>query len=137
MQWQACAKTVLEEIPEVKNTARFRTQGPKIVMHNNISFNEKNIGFADNSVVDMFAIKLSMGNPDAALVEPNTIIISTKAANKYFGDDSAIGKVLTIDNDHVYKVTGVFQEIPKNTHFNFDFLMSLESIEESKQQTWL
>lgn len=131
------AKTVLEEIPEVKKTTRFRRQGHKIVMHNNISFKEKNIVFADNSVIEMFAIKLSMGNPEGALVEPNTIIISAKAANKYFGDNSAIGKVLTINNNRGYEVTGVFQEIPRNTHFNFDFLMSMESLEESKQQTWL
>lgn len=131
------AKTVLDELPEVVKTARFRAQGSKIVRHNNVSFSEEHITFADNSVIDMFGINLSSGNPETALIEPNFIIISEKAAKKYFGSENGIGKILTINNQRDYKVTGVFKGIPDNTHFRVDFLQSMLSLEEAKQETWL
>jgi putative ABC transport system permease protein len=76
------AQVALAEIPEIKKTARFRVAGNGIVKYNNISFDENKICFADNSVIDLFAINLINGNPQTALVEPSSIILSKKTAEK-------------------------------------------------------
>ncbi|MCJ7690404.1 MAG: ABC transporter permease, partial [Clostridiaceae bacterium] len=131
------AEVSLAEIPEIKKTARFRVSGNSIVKYNNISFDENKICFADNSVIDFFALNLLNGNPQTALVEPSSIILSEKTATKYFNNENPIGKTLTLDNKSDYKVTGVFKNIPQNTHFDFDFMISMPSLAESKQLSWL
>ena len=131
------AQVALAEIPEIKKTAHFRVAGNGIVKYNNISFDENKICFADNSVIDFFAINLINGNPQTALVEPSSIIISENTAAKYFNIENPIGKTLTLDNNSDFKVTGVFKSIPQNTHFDFDFMISMPSLAESKQLSWL
>jgi len=131
------AQVALAEIPEIKKTARFRVAGNSIVKYNNISFDENKICYADNSVIDFFAINLINGNPQTALQEPSSIILSEKTAEKYFNNENPIGKTLTLDNNSDFKVTGVFKSIPQNTHFDFDFMISMPSLAESKQLSWL
>ncbi len=132
----ALAQASLAEIPEIKKTARFRVSGNKIVKYNNISFDENKICYADNSVIDLFALSLLNGNPQTALVEPSSIILSENTAAKYFNNENPIGKTLTLNNSD-YKVTGVFKSIPQSTHFDFDFMVSMPSLEASRQQSWL
>jgi putative ABC transport system permease protein len=131
------AQVALAEIPEIKKTARFRVAGNYIVKYNNISFDENKICFADNSVIDLFAINLLSGSPQTALVEPSSIILSEKTAEKYFNNENPIGKTLTLDNSSDFMVTGVFKSIPQNTHFDIDFMISMPSLAESKQLSWL
>ncbi len=131
------AQVSLAEIPEIKKTARFRVAGNSIVKYNNISFDENRICFADNSVIDLFALNLLKGNPQTALVEPSSIILSENTASKYFNNENPIGKTLTLDNNSDYMVTGVFKGIPQNTHFDFDFMISMPSLAESKQLSWI
>lgn len=133
----ALAQASLAEIPEIKKTARFRVSGNKIVKYNNISFDENKICYADNSVIDFFALNLINGNPQTALVEPSSIILSENTAAKYFNNENPIGKTLTLDNNSDFKVTGVIKSIPQNTHFDFDFMISMPSLEASRQQSWL
>ncbi len=126
------AQVALAEIPEIKKTARFRVAGNSIVKYNNISFDENKICFADNSVIDFFALNLLNGNSQTALVEPSSIILSENTAAKYFNNENPIGKTLILNNKSDYKVTGVFKSIPQNTHFDFDFMISMPSLAESK-----
>ena len=95
------------------------------------------ICYADNSVIDFFALNLLKGNPQTALEEPGTIILNENTAVKYFNNENPIGKILTMDNDRDFKITGVFKTIPQNTHFDFDFMISMPSLEESKIKSWL
>jgi len=131
------AEVSLAEIPEIKKIARFRVSGNSIVKYNNINFDENRICYADNSVIDLFALNLLKGNPKMALQEPSSIILSENSAKKYFNNEDPIGKILRLDNYSDFMVTGVFKDIPQNTHFNFDFMISMPSLEESKQQSWL
>jgi putative ABC transport system permease protein len=59
------------------------------------------------------------GNPGTALKEPYSLVLSKKTAEKYFAGENPIGKILKVDNKDDYKVTGVFDKIPDNSHFNF------------------
>ena len=130
------AHVLKEEFPEVIKTVRFRQMGSSIVNYKNSSFKEDKTVFVDNSIFDVFAVKLKIGNKQTALAEPNTVAISESIAKKYFGDADPMGKVLKIANKYDYEVTGVFEDIAPNIHFNFDILFSLESLDESKETFW-
>ncbi|HAA16556.1 MAG TPA: cell division protein FtsX, partial [Cytophagales bacterium] len=76
-------------------------------------------------------------DPETALSEPNTIVLTQPIARKYFGDADPMGKVLVLDGDEEYEVTGVIKPIPDNTHFHFDFFASAETLEETNSPIWL
>jgi putative ABC transport system permease protein len=78
--------------------------------------------------MEVFTFPLLQGNPETALREPNTTVITDAMARKYFGSDNPVGKVLTIDGTVEARITGVAETIPKNTHFRFDFLVNFESM---------
>lgn len=131
------AKTLLNDYPEIIDAVRFRSRGGFIVKYGDNSFKEEKFVFSDNNLFDIFTIPLLEGDPKTALIEPKTLVISRKTAEKYFGKESPIGKVVKIDNKDDYKVTGVFDKIPSNSHFHFDVFASLESLDESREQMWL
>jgi len=130
-------KTFVAEYPEVEKFARFRNRGSQILSYGNKSFKENKAIFADNSILEIFTVNLLTGNKETALKEPNTLILSEKTARKYFGNDNPIGETIKIANKYDYKVAGVFEEITSNTHFHFDVIMSMESLEESREMVWL
>ena len=129
--------TVLEAYPEVEQQCRFRSYGSYAVRYEDKSYLEEDWIFVDSTFFDVFSFDLVEGNPKTALVEPNTIVITERMAEKYFGTEDPIGKTLTADNDQLFRVTGVMNAIPKNTHFDFDFFASMSTTGESRNPTWL
>ncbi|MEZ5043409.1 MAG: ABC transporter permease [Saprospiraceae bacterium] len=129
--------TILEEYPEVEQQCRFRQRGSFAVRYEDQSYTEDKWIYADSTLFDVFSFELVKGNPRSALKEPFTIVISEEIAKKYFGEADPIGKSLTANNDRLYRVTGVMKEMPKNTHFNFNMLASMASLEESRNNMWL
>jgi len=130
------AATFLQEFPEVEATVRFREQGNFIVRHGDRSFTESRLVFADGSFFQVFTMPLRRGNPQTALAEPRTIVLSETAARKYFGAVDPLGRLLRLDNRDDYRVMGVFRDIPPRSHFQFDMIASLDSLEESHQLRW-
>jgi len=131
------AKTLLEEFPEVEKTVRFRRRGGNVIEYKNNVFKESETIYADNSVFDIFSINLLEGNKETVLIKPNTVAISQKAASKYFGKEDPIGKIIRVGDQKNFEVTGIFENIPINTHFTFDFILSIETIDESRELSWL
>ena len=131
------ARTMVEEYPEVLDAVRFRDRGAYIVQFGDISFREQRVVFADPSVFNVFSIPLLKGDPESALSSPNTLVVSQKTAEKYFRDEDPMGKTLRLGNQDDYLVTGVFENIPENSHFHFDIMFAMESLPESKSQVWL
>ena len=95
---------------------------------NTTTFNEDKIYFADASFLTLFSFPFIKGDPAKALAEANTIVISNSAAKKYFGKENPMGKTLSMNRRFPYKVTGVFADVPENSHIKFDMLVSLNSI---------
>ncbi len=87
-------------------------------------FNEKNILATDSSFFRVFDIELIRGDKNNVLNQPKTIIISETAAEKYFGKQDPVGKILNIDNSEKAVVRGVMKDIPSNTHFKTDFIIT-------------
>ncbi len=130
------AETCRQEFPEVESAVRFYKQGNFIVRHGERSYTESRLMFADTSIFRIFTLPLKRGNPQTALAAPRTIVLSETAARKYFGAADPLGQSLRLDNEEDYQVSGVFRDIPANSHFHFDLIASLESIDQSRQVRW-
>ncbi len=136
------AETLQEEFPEIELAGRLRPYGNWLIKVTDPSgsattYNEEKLAFADQSILQLFAIDMIKGNKDQALVEPNSLVISRKIAEKYFQQEDPLGKMLVLDGKENYMVTGVFEEIAANTHFDFEILASMESFQDSKEGIWL
>ena len=120
-----------QELPEVVKSVRFFHPSwieKWAVSYKNKSFYEEQVFFTDPSFFKVFSFPLIQGNPGSALNEPHSIVISQNAAQKYFGSENPMGKVLLIDDSIETKVTGVTENVPPNSHFSFDFLVSFDAM---------
>ena len=138
--YPAVGPTMVEEIPGVVSTTRFYNLGYKnnvIITYQDakpepIAFKHRRFLYADSSVFGVMGYRLVSGDPTTALAQPLTAVISEKYARMYFGDDDAIGKMLQMNDDdgnnELVKVTGVFEDLPENTHLKFDVLFSYKTL---------
>lgn len=85
--------------------------------------------FADPDFLTVFTFPLQQGNKNTALSQPNSLVITPAAALRIFGTEDAIGKTLQVGDRGLFEVTGVFREIPKNTHFDFEAVASYKFID--------
>ncbi len=137
------APMMKKEFPEVENYCRLidtRISWLKneMIQNNIILANEErnvkaieNEGYyADKSFLEMFTIPFIKGNPETSLDGPDKIILSESTAKKYFGQDDAVGKKITVKeggNDYHYEVTGIFKDYPANSHLTFNYLISYKT----------
>ena len=118
-----------DNLEEVDDVVHFRKAGENVsVEFDDQQFFEKNVVYSGNSVFNVFSLELILGNKESALTAPNTVILSESVSQKYFGRQNPVGKILTIGNSGEFKITGVFKDLPTNTHLCFGMLCSLETI---------
>lgn len=122
-----------ENFSEVKEFTRFLPTSGVISFEKSgqepISFREERMFFADTSLFKVFDFNLIKGSDQACLRGVNKVIISNSSAEKYFKTQDPIGRQLHLDgNDAILEVTGVFEDVPENSHIKFDFLISYETI---------
>lgn len=125
---------MVREIPEVETGVRVFNRGsylPFVVKYKDNIFQEDRIFHTDSTFFKVFSFPLIKGNPESCLVNPKSIVLTNEMAQKYFGDDDPMGKVLRIDNRQDYLVTGVMEDQPQNSHVHFDFLVSWTSFTNS------
>lgn len=123
----ALAPTVGTSLTGIKRVTRLRRTGDILIVNGDRRFNESSGFYADSSFLQMFTFPLVAGKPESALAEPNSIVMTEEMAKKYFGEANPIGKTLVFDDDRTLRVTGLLEEVPKHSHFKFDFLISFES----------
>src|SRR5690606_17967584 len=75
-----------------------------------------------------FSIPLIKGDPETVLERPQTLVLSRSAARRYFGDEEPVGKTLRMNGQVDFEVTGVFEDVPENSHMKPDVLYSFETI---------
>jgi len=92
------------------------------------AFAERNIVYADANLFTFFNFPLTVGNAETVLKDPYTIVLSAANARKYFGNDDPLGKTLLLNGTTPLRVTGVFKDLPHNTHLSFDMAISTATL---------
>jgi putative ABC transport system permease protein len=137
--WTAvpAAAAFVEEFPEVIAATRLEEWDNMLIRYEDKTFLEDRFLWADSSFFQIFSFKLISGDPAKVLNEPRTIVISENMAKKYFGSGDPVGKILKIFSDTThYRVTGVFENVPVNSHIDFDFVASFTSLDKAKSTEW-
>jgi putative ABC transport system permease protein len=122
--------------PGVEEVARFRQRDDAMVKKGDQNIHEHSIIYADPSVFGVFTLPVISGGI-AEFKEPHTLVITERTALKYFNTVQAAGRVLTFNDTSQYKIVAVIKNIPTQSHFNFDFFVSMADLPESKESLWL
>jgi putative ABC transport system permease protein len=132
------AQTLAADYPEVQEATRLRDFGVLPVTYGDNTFKTDAVVYADSNFFHVFTIPFLQGDPNTALLRPNTIVISRNVAHKYFGDVDPIGKTLTCKEwSAPYTITGVFDKVPDKSHFHFDLFASMASLADSRSTSWM
>ncbi len=130
------AAALKADFPEVEQAVRLRNRGGNQVRKDNQDIQEDHMVYADSNVFKVFTLPMLQGDPSKALIAPHSIVITEDMAKKYFNRVNVVGEVLTVNDTIRYKVTGIIKNIPAQSHFHFDFFMSMTTLGERTQATW-
>ncbi|GAA4447039.1 ABC transporter permease [Nibrella saemangeumensis] len=123
------------QFPEVESAVRL-LNGQAVVRYGDQQFSEKRFVYADSSLFNIFSFRLLKGNPQQVLAGPNLVVLSASTAQKYFGKEEPIGKVLRINtgrSDKDFTVTGVVQDCPANSQIKYDLLASFTTLAAARE----
>ncbi|HTD92876.1 MAG TPA: ABC transporter permease, partial [Chitinophagaceae bacterium] len=133
-------RTLKSEMPLIREYTRISSPQTILLEVGERKFEEKNIFYVDSTFFDLFSFPLLEGNTKTALLRKDAILITRSMAKKYFGKTDAIGKTIKVDNNNFVTVTGVLEDVPSNSHLQFDFLLPMLAIAETnndiKTNTW-
>jgi len=106
-----------------------------------IKYNEEWFYLADSTVFEMFNFPLLEGDPSTVLDEPNAVVLSESTAERYFGDEPAVGKTLFIEEQGQVEVVGIMKDLPSQSHFKIDILGSMSTYRAMRNgqmpETWI
>jgi putative ABC transport system permease protein len=132
----ALLPTLRKNFAEVETGVRVynpSSYNPFIVRKEDKLFQEDHFYFADSTFFDVFSFQLLQGNPDKALTEPSSVILSQSMAKKYFGNEDPMGKVLNVNGTKEYNVTGIIEDAPDNSTIQYDFIGSFASLRQAQE----
>ncbi|OQP39910.1 cell division protein FtsX [Niastella yeongjuensis] len=129
--------TLKKDYPQVEQYVRFRDNGGLLLKKGNENVQEDKVIYADSTLFDVFTLPLLDGDPQTALQTPNSLVITATTARKYFNTTQAVGRTLLVNNRDNYKITGVIKDIPAQSHFTYDFFVSMSTLEESRRNNWV
>ncbi|GAB2699108.1 ABC transporter permease [Mucilaginibacter koreensis] len=130
------AKVMKTDFPQVEDAVRIKPIYGMHLKRGTELFTENNTAFADASLFNVFTLPMRYGNLATALKEPNSVVLSVTAAKKYFGKLNVVGEMLATDESPL-KVTGVIEDMPQQSHFRYDVLVSMATNLESTSPEWL
>jgi putative ABC transport system permease protein len=123
------APTLQAHFPEITKSVRFIGSGRVLAVDNKKLYDTK-IVYADSTLFDIFTFPMIQGQPQHALVNPYSIVLTKDAAKKYFGSEPALGKIMRLSDTINLTVTGIMENVPANSHFTFDCVLSRSTIDE-------
>lgn len=121
------APELQQNFPEIKKAVRIIYSG-RILSVNEKKLYETKIMYADSTLFDIFTFPLIKGNEKTALVNPYSIVLTESTAKKYFGNSEALGKVMQLSDSINLTVTGIIKDVPANSHFTFDCVLSRSTL---------
>lgn len=130
--WAASTGNIIPSVagkyPEIEASVKlYLTSRASVIRYEDKVFRESGIMYADSTFFDVFSFELIRGNKKDVLAGPEKIVISDKAAKKYFGDQDPMGKFLHSE-ERSYMISGIIEDIPENSHFHFDLLISMDDL---------
>lgn len=133
------AQAMLNDYPEVLKVTRVTRMGAWLIRFGDKKFNEDGILFADSTFFDVFDFKMLKGDPYTALVQPRSMVLTEEYSRKYFGNQDPVGQRISVEEDTIlYTVTGVIQDVPDNSHMQFDMLASMSTYPgRANNQFWI
>ncbi len=132
----------VNEIPEIENACRIAFEKDINISYEEDSYTEKKVLLADSNFFDFFSFKLLYGDIRTVLKEPNSVVLTEESAMKLFGypnktSTPPIGKIIKYGTDNrACVITGIAENPPKNAHFRFNVILSMESWDYSKNADW-
>lgn len=129
---------MVSDFPEVESFLRIYKWGETVIQVEDRHFIEQEFMEADSTFFDFFSIPLISGQKETVLTEPHTVVLSETAADRLFGDADPLGEMMRIGNGTThYKVTGVMEDVPENTHFRAGMIGSFTTNPRSDSNHWL
>lgn len=125
------------EFPEIEKAGRFRSEGSILIKKQEELVGLDRLMYADQEILEVFDFTVVHGALKNALTEPRTVVLSRSSAERLYGNENPVGKGFTSINNNTYKVTAVVEDLPVQTHFHFDILMSMEDYPDAKNGIWL
>ena len=118
--------TLKRDYAQVEQYTRMRAYGGIRVKKGDADVQEDRVIYVDSTFFDVFTLPMIAGDPKTALVEPNTVVITEAMARKYFNTtNNVVGQSLFVNDEKSMKITGIIKNIPRESHFNFDFFISI------------
>jgi putative ABC transport system permease protein len=117
-----------EEIPEIEEQARFCFSRWRIKYNDQVFVDSG--GYTDPSLFKMFTLPFVKGDPETALADPRSVVLTEELAKKIFGAEDPLGKTILVADEYDFKVSGVLKNIPDNSHFRFEFLANMDFAKE-------
>jgi putative ABC transport system permease protein len=124
------APQLMTDYPEVEEAVRLIQSGRSLYKIGDKEFFEEDVMYSDSNTFNVFSFEWVEGDPSTALTEPNSMVVTRSFAERYFGNESPLGKELTNEDDDSYNVTGLIEDIPHNTNIQFSALISRNSLPE-------
>ncbi|HUQ65591.1 MAG TPA: ABC transporter permease, partial [Flavitalea sp.] len=125
------APLLLNDFKEIKNITRFLDGGTVLLRYEDKRFNEENVYFADENLFKVFDVPLLKGSPAKALNEPYSVMLTEDIAQKYFGNENPMNRVVRMDNQLDCRVTGIFKDFPTNSHLHPKIMISFNTLKDT------
>jgi putative ABC transport system permease protein len=134
----ALAPAMQKNIPGISSITRVFPNwgGSWLVKYGEKKFTEERLYRVDSSFFDVFTFPFIKGNARTALKDVNSVVITESIAEKYFGKEDPLGKILTLQPMGDKMVSGVLRDVPSQSHFHFDFLCSFAQLGTELDQNW-
>jgi putative ABC transport system permease protein len=122
---------LLDDFPDIQKMTRILPAGTEPMRYEEKVFNEQSVYFCDNNLFGVFDIPIIRGDRQNTLGEPFSIVMTSNIAHKYFGDADPIDKIVRLDNRYNFKVTGIIDPLPDNSHFHPQIMLSFTTLRDS------
>ncbi|HWH62682.1 MAG TPA: ABC transporter permease, partial [Ginsengibacter sp.] len=129
--------TMLREMPQVQQYVRMNWHGSFLVKKGNENIQEQRVAYADSTLFDVFTLPVIAGDAKTALKDYHSLVITETIAKKYFNSTGVVGKTMLMNDTSNYKITAVIKDIPKQSHFHFDFFVPMLESYGINEDNWL
>jgi putative ABC transport system permease protein len=121
------------DFKEIEEMTRVLQNGTTALRFEDKIVNEENVFFADDKFFNFFKTTVTKGNPQKALSDPYSVMMTDEIAKKYFGNEEPLNKVIKINLGSYFdfKVTGIYKPFPSNTHFHPDMMLSFNTLNDT------